>query len=141
MIEQLAHICFFSDDCCRMLDFYENKLGLKIKFTLDDKSGEPFGWYLECGRMTFVEIFDQRRAVAHWGGQVGQLHVGNQFKHLCFEVRHLDAFIERLTSKGVEITNVKTGEDHSKQAWIKDPDGNQIELMEYSPESFQLVGK
>jgi hypothetical protein len=30
--------------------------------------------------------------------------------------------------------------DNSMQAWIKDPDGNDIELMEYTPTSFQTRG-
>jgi hypothetical protein len=30
--------------------------------------------------------------------------------------------------------------DNSRQAWIDDPDGNAIELMEYGPSSLQLTG-
>ena len=43
-----------------------------------------------------------------------------------------------LESRGIEVTNMKTGIDHSIQAWIKDPDGNAIELMEYTHASLQL---
>jgi hypothetical protein len=32
------------------------------------------------------------------------------------------------------------GMDNSRQAWVTDPDGNQIELMEYGPKSLQLIG-
>ena len=35
---------------------------------------------------------------------------------------------------------VKMGMDNSLQAWVTDPDGNQIELMEYGPSSLQLTG-
>ena len=49
------------------------------------------------------------------------------------------ARIQRLLeSRGIEVTNMKSGMDHSIQAWIKDPDGNAIELMEYTHESLQL---
>jgi len=32
------------------------------------------------------------------------------------------------------------GMDNSRQAWVMDPDGNAIELMEYGPSSLQLGG-
>jgi hypothetical protein len=31
------------------------------------------------------------------------------------------------------------GVDNSRQAWIKDPDGNDIELMEYTDRSLQTT--
>jgi catechol 2,3-dioxygenase-like lactoylglutathione lyase family enzyme len=70
MITQLAHINIFSDQAKEMVDFYTHKLGLKIAFTLDNDKGIPFGWYIECGKMTFIEIFDQAGAVRQWGGAV-----------------------------------------------------------------------
>jgi hypothetical protein len=30
--------------------------------------------------------------------------------------------------------------DNSRQAWVTDPDGNAIELMEYGASSLQLTG-
>jgi hypothetical protein len=41
----------------------------------------------------------------------------------------------------VPSTEPKSGLDFSVQAWIKDPDGNEIELMEYTGRSLQLVGR
>ncbi len=34
---------------------------------------------------------------------------------------------------------IRTGLDGSFQAWLADPDGNRIELMEYTHRSAQLV--
>ena len=138
MIKQLAHVNFFSDRCEEILDFYVNKLGLEIKFTLDDERGIPFGWYVDCGQRTFIEIFDQKRAIRKWGGQVVKLEPGNRYRHLCFEVEDLAGFKKNLEDTGVSVTPIKVGMDNSNQAWIKDPDGNAIELMEYAPTSFQL---
>lgn len=138
MITQLAHINFFSDQPKAMVDFYVDKLGLKIAFTLDDTAGAPFGWYIGCGKMTFIEIFNQAGAVKQWGGRVESLQHGTMYRHLCFEVKDLAAYKAVLTRKGVSISQITIGMDNSKQAWIKDPDGNDIELMEYTPTSFQL---
>ena len=41
----------------------------------------------------------------------------------------------------MEVTEIKLGMDKSRQAWIADPDGNQIELMEYGPASMQLTSR
>lgn len=140
MITQLAHINLFSDNAQGMVDFYVHKLGLTIAFTLDNDKGVPFGWYVKCGKMTFIEIFDQAGAVRQWGGRVGELQHGSRYKHLCFEVKDLEAYRDDLIHKGVTISAITVGMDNSKQAWIKDPDENDIELMEYTTTSFQMRG-
>jgi len=140
MITQLAHINLFSDQPNEMNDFYINKLGLKVAFTLDNDKGEPFGWYIECGKMTFIEIFNQAGAVRQWGGKVTELEHGSKFRHLCFEAKDLETYRSTLIERGVNISPITVGMDNSKQAWIKYPDGNDIELMEYTPASFQMRG-
>lgn len=137
MIKQLAHLNFTSNQAAEMLEFYIGKLGLKVKFTLDHADGTPFGWYVDCGGRTFLEIFDQQGAVKQWGGQMVELMKGNRYRHLCFEVNNIEGYRTELIQKGVNVTEVKVGMDRSKQAWVKDPDGNDIELMEYTPESAQ----
>ena len=140
MITQLAHLNFFSDKPKEMIDFYVHKRGLKIAFTLDNEKGEPFGWYVECGKKTFIEIFDQAGAVQQWGGNVSELQQGSKYRHLCFEVEDLEKYQGQLIGRDVTISPMSVGMDKSKQAWIKDPDGNDIELMEYTPTSFQKRG-
>ena len=34
----------------------------------------------------------------------------------------------------------KIGNSHTWQMWIHDPDGNRIEMMQYTDESFQITG-
>ena len=140
MIRQLAHLNFVTNDLSKIIDFYVNKLGMQIKFTLDNKQGQPFGYYFECGNSTFLEFFDQAMAAEVWGGQVAELTIGTRYKHFCLEVTGLDEFCQELKNKGVAVTATSTGMDNSRQAWIADPDGNQIELMEYGHASLQLTG-
>ena len=75
-----------------------------------------------------------------WGGKVEPLAIGTHYKHFCLEVTGLDEFCKMLKDKGVEVSEIKLGMDNSRQAWIADPDGNAIELMEYSYSSLQLSG-
>ena len=140
MIRQLAHLNFVTNDLSKIIDFYVKKLGMKVKFMLNNKDGQPFGYYFECGNSTFLEFFDQAMAAEVWGGKVEDLAIGTRYKHFCLEVIGLDEFCKELTSKEVDVSEISMGRDNSRQAWIADPDGNQIELMEYGPSSLQLTG-
>lgn len=141
MILQLAHLNFVTNDLGGIIDFYVNKLGMNVKFTLNNKQGQAFGYYFGCGNTTFLEFFDQRLAAEVWGGRVEQLTIGTRYRHFCLEVTGLDEFCKTLKSRGVDVSEISTGMDNSRQAWIADPDGNQIELMEYGLSSLQLTGQ
>jgi catechol 2,3-dioxygenase-like lactoylglutathione lyase family enzyme len=140
MIRQLAHLNFVTNDLSRIIDFYVNKLGMNVKFALNNQQGQPFGYYFGCGNTTFLEFFDQAMAAEVWGGNVEELTSGTQYKHFCLEVMGLDEYCQTLKSRGVMVSEVSMGMDNSRQAWIADPDGNAIELMEYGPASMQLAG-
>jgi predicted enzyme related to lactoylglutathione lyase len=96
------------------------------------------GYYMDCGNSTFIEIFNQTLAVNQWGGQVREMSSGSQFQHLCFEVTGLEEYKKLLEERGLEVSVITTGMDASRQAWTADPDGNAIELMEYTHHSLQL---
>ena len=140
MIRQLAHLNFVTDDLSKIIDFYVNKIGMKVKFTLNNDKGQPFGYYFECGNSSFLEFFDQKMASEVWGIKVEDLTIGTRYKHFCLEVIGLDEYCKTLKSRGVEVSDISMGMDNSRQAWVTDPDGNQIELMEYGPSSLQLTG-
>lgn len=140
MIKKLAHICLFTDQLDAMIAFYRDVLGFPVKFTMKNDDGFAFGYYFATGDVTFVEIFDQRGAVKQWGGEVRLMRSNHEahLRHFCFEVEGLEALVAKLTQLGIEVRPIAVGMDNSKQAWIKDPDGNDIELMEYTPKSLQL---
>jgi lactoylglutathione lyase len=140
MIQRLAHLCFKTDRLDRMIHFYRDQLGLRIKFTLNDAEGSAFGYYFACGGRTFVELFDQKGAARQWGGGVVALTTPPDatYQHFCLEVKNLAAFRRRLVARRLAVTAITTGMDGSRQCWLKDPDGNSIELMEYTPQSLQL---
>ena len=138
MIRQLAHVCFFTDQLEAMVNFYRDALGFPVKFTLSTDEGELMGYYFDCGNTTFIEVFDQTLAVKQWGGQVQPLTPGSRYKHFCLEATGLPEIKAMLEGRGVQVSDIKMGMDHSLQAWITDPDGNAIELMEYTHVSLQL---
>ncbi len=138
MFRKLAHVCLITNDLERQLAFYRDKLGFTLQFYFRNDAGEKFGAYLACGDTTFVEIFDQHLAAAVWGGNTDPLDRGNQISHFCLEVTAIHDTRQMLVDRGVEVGPVKRGIDHSDQCWITDPDGNRIELMEYTHRSGQI---
>lgn len=140
MIKQLGHVCLITNQLPVLTAFYRDQLGLAVKFLFRHDDGTEFGCYLGAGQMTFIEIFDQHGAARQWGGATDPLRPNDSthYGHFCLEVTGLEAFTEKLRADGLEVTPIKVGIDHSKQAWIRDPDGNRVELMEYTPKSLQL---
>ena len=130
MIKTLAHVCFTVKDLERSRVFYEEGLGLRLAFDFRNEQGERFGIYLHVGDRTFLELFIG--SVAD-GGQRGS------FGHICLEVDDIQETVADLKGRNIEIGEISMGSDHSWQAWLKDPDGNAIELHQYTPESQQVA--
>jgi len=142
IIRQLAHLCFFTHQLDAMVAFYRDRMGFPVAFTMRNDDDFEFGYYFELGNTTYLEVFDQAGAVKLWGGYTPprKPNDGVYYGHFCLEVLGLDETCAELRERGVVIERpIKTGIDHSRQAWIKDPDGNLIELMEYTAKSLQLT--
>ena len=131
MFKRLAHVCIAAADLAETERFYVDLLGMEKAFDFI-RAGQRVGFYLKAGESTFIEVF-----VEH-----GQPNSERPLiKHFCLEVEELDAVIAALQSKGVEISAKKLGGDGAWQAWITDPSGIRIELMQYSDSSSQFSGR
>jgi len=130
MITGLAHICYTVADLEASIDFYQNKLGFSHAFDFINDEGKRFGVYLHIGERNFIELFT---------GKVDGSVKGYSYRHCCLEVDDINATASELKNRGAEVSQVKMGSDNSWQAWITDPDGNRIELHQYTPESKQNV--
>ena len=130
MIKGLAHVCFIVRDLDAALDFYQIKLGLERAFDFLDEQGKRFGVYLHAGGRCFIELFTS----PHDAPADSQ-----SFRHICLEVDDIEATVADLKAKGIEVGPVTLGCDQSWQAWLKDPDGNDIELHGYTEKSWQNV--
>ena len=128
MITGMAHACFTVTNLDRALVFYRDQLGLAEAFDFVNESGHRHGIYLHLGGRNFIELFE---------GTLTEPAQGQSFRHICLEVDDLGATVAAMRAKGVEVSDPKLGHDQSWQAWITDPDGNRIELHQYTPESWQ----
>lgn len=130
MISRLAHVCIRTADLAAAENFYVQKLGMEKAFDFF-RAGQRIGFYLNVGDMTFIEIFVDS----------GEQDSARQFiNHFCLEVENLESVKATLSERGVSISEKNLGADNSWQAWITDPSGVRIELMQYSHESSQFTG-
>jgi lactoylglutathione lyase len=128
MFTDLAHAALRTSDLERSLEFYA-KLGLRESFRLNHEDGTVMLVYLYVGGDRFLELFPGGDATATPDAR---------FMHLCLRSNDLKADVARLEAEGVTIdVQPKLGLDNNWQAWVSDPDGNKIELMELSEESPQ----
>lgn len=122
MFTDLAHTAFAVRDMDAALAFYA-KLGLPESFRLHHPDGSLMLVYLHVGGDRFLELFPN--------GPASAADRVESFKHVCLLAPDLRAAVEELRREGVAIEiEPKTGLDGNLQAWIRDPDGNAIELMQ-----------
>ena len=129
MITDIGHAAFAAHDLDRSLAFYA-KLGIHEAFRLHRPDGSLMLVYLHVAGDRFIEVFPN--------GPEPDPERRGSFMHLCLLTGDMDAAVERLHVEGITVERgPSVGLDHNRQAWIRDPDGNAIELMQLVEDSPQ----
>lgn len=159
-IKQFGHLAFNCKNQKKSVEFYRDILGLNEKFSLyydsfieivkntgiklpkvaykllEKKKDNAWLTYIEIGDGIFIELFDQLGAFIT--NRPAFFH--NNYQHFALIVEDIYKTKQELTEKGVKIDiDISFGPDKTYQMWIHDPDGNKIEIMQYTEESFQVV--
>jgi len=104
---------------------------------LEAHAAETWSSYLKIAPGQFLELFAARPGNV----PLGELEERIGYQHFALEVDNIEAFQQEISSRGVEAEGaVHVGPDNTKQLWLVDPDGNRLELHEYTAESLQLRG-
>jgi lactoylglutathione lyase len=128
MITDLGHTALRVHDLDRSLAFYA-ELGINESFRLHRPDGSLMLVYLHLGGDRFLELFP--------GGAETPV-TGGSFMHICLVSDDLRADVAALEAKGIVIDKQPVvALDENWQAWLSDPDGNAIELMQLSESSPQ----
>ena len=128
MITDFGHTALRVHDLDRSLAFYAN-LGLDGSFRLHHDDGSLMLVYLHIAGDRFLELFP--------GGSPPPQSAGS-FMHICLVTDDLETQVAELEAAGVAIDRPPSlGLDDNLQAWISDPDGNAVELMQLSETSPQ----
>ena len=130
-VKAIGHVALSVRDIDRSLDFYVNRLGFAEMFRLE-RDGRLWIVYLRITDSQFLELFPDG------AGDGAPPFAAIGINHFCLEVDDIDAAIKEITDQGVTLTRPKKkGVDNNDQAWIDDPDGNRIELMQLSKNAMQ----
>jgi lactoylglutathione lyase len=129
MITDLGHSAFAAYDIDETIGFYQ-MLGIEEAFRLHKDDGSLMLVYLHVAGDRFIEVFP--------GGPLPDPDRTQSFMHICLLTDDLHAAVENLRENGASIDREPTvGLDGNWQAWTRDPDGNEIELMQLSEGSPQ----
>jgi catechol 2,3-dioxygenase-like lactoylglutathione lyase family enzyme len=128
----IGHLAVVVSDMKRSADFYTGVLGFVRVFEIPDAKGNPWISYFKIGKDQFIELFyPKQEEAANEKARIG-------FSHMCFVVDDMKRTEAEILKRGGTLDKpIKLGADGNYQAWLKDPDGNRIELMQIMPESPQ----
>ncbi|MCY1291262.1 lactoylglutathione lyase [compost metagenome] len=137
--EGFTHVTLKVRDLDTQLSFYERVMGFREMFRLPNEDCSVFLVYLRINDRQYLELFP---------GAIGEQAPNPDargYQHICLEVADVDATVETLRARGARMclwrndlsgiyevngTAITMGRDGNRQSWIKDPEGNRIELME-----------
>ena len=126
---KILHTCLNVGDLDRSIKFYVEQLDLKLASRREVKQNNAEIAFLKDESGSAIEL-------THWRDRK-DLAEGDNFDHIAFGVEDVAAAIERLRKKGVTIAMepFSLQGSSSKIAFIKDPDGNWLELIQSEPQS------
>lgn len=123
---KFLHTMMRVTDIKKSLKFYQELLGLKLSHTMDLDDCKLH--YLTDGESDFELELTQNFENPSEG-----YNLGSQFGHFAFEVASIDDFTKKMKDFGVDYLyepfEIKPG---LKIAFLQDPDGIEIEVIEAS---------
>jgi lactoylglutathione lyase len=131
-ITGIGHVAIRVKDIGRTLDFYVKGLGFPEMFRLE-REGKLWIVYLRITDEQYLEVFPEAE------GDHAPPPEAKGLNHVCLTVSDMDAALKRIRASGIPIAREKQlGLDGNLQAWLEDPDGNRIELMQMAPNGMQV---
>lgn len=113
-------------DINKSLKFYQEIMGLKLSRTLELKDKATLYFLADERECCEIEL-----TYNHTLPEAGYDH-GTYFGHLAFGTDNLDEFTQKLKHHGMDydIAPFNVTEKGPKIAFVKDPDGHSIEIIE-----------
>ncbi|HUO41823.1 MAG TPA: VOC family protein [Methylomirabilota bacterium] len=120
---KILHTCLNVSDLDRSISFYKSNLDLNLTSRREIKQNNAEIAFLkdEAGNAIELTYWRDKRIVE-----------GDNFDHIAFDVEDVQSAVEKLRKNGVTIAMepYSLQGSTSKIAFIKDPDGNWLELIQ-----------
>ena len=120
----VAHIGLETNDMAAAHNFYGHDLGF-ADFSLDKPTGGLMLTYFKVNDHQYIEIFPDLKSETQ-----------DRLSHIAFETTNARQLRDYLASRGVKVpAALKPGLDGNLSFMITDPDGHNVEFVEYMPGS------
>jgi len=121
----VAHIGLKTDDLAAARKFYGRDLGFAEAFSLDKPTGGLMLTYFKVNDHQYIEIYPTLTDPN-----------GDRLTHVAFETTDVRQLREYLASHGVKVPeSLKPGLDGNLSLMVKDPEGHNVEFVQYLPGS------
>ena len=128
MAPHYIHTCYRILDPARSKEFYVEKFEMKLVGEMHFDTATNYFFAMEA------DASQPMLELTHNHDQTEPYDLGNGYSHVAFTVEDLSSFVDGLKQKGVEVAlepKTMTVEGHDyKIAFVVDPDGYRIELLE-----------
>lgn len=154
VFKSLFHISIFCNDIEKSLEFYKG-MGCEVAFFLveDGEGKKPWDYYLKLCDGQYIELQPCKGDNPHPHPEESSYYENQTMWHFALETDNMTEMIETLRKNNIVIyafpepgsKEVKTindvilSPDGCFVCWVKDPDGNPIELMEQTKHSRQRL--
>ncbi|MDN3657562.1 VOC family protein [Ferruginibacter paludis] len=125
-IKAIHHIAILTDDYERSKTFYTEVLGFKILAETYRKERKSYKLDLTINGQYQIELFSfpDFKERASFPEQKG-------LRHLAFAVENIEASVDELVSRGVDVQGIRVDElTNKKFCFFYDPNGQPLELYE-----------
>ena len=121
----VADIGLETNDMGAARQFYGNQLGYQEPFSLDKPTGGLMLTYFKVNDHQYIEVFPDLKSETQ-----------DRLSHIAFETTDIRRLRDYLANRGVKVPdNVPEGRDGNLSMMLKDPDGHNVEFVEYRPGS------
>ncbi len=125
----VAHIGLKTDDLAAARNFYGHYLGFEEPFTLDKPSGGLMLTYFKVNDHQYIEVFPELKSPTE-----------DRLSHIAFETTDATQLRDYLAGKGVKVPEqLHPGLDGNLSFMTKDPDGHNVEFVQYMPGSLHSL--
>jgi len=126
---RFGHVAFKVADVEKSIRWYGDAFGAKVIYRIAAGGDRPELMFLEFSKGQCVELFPGGKNMPQSPADpIGYIH-------FCLVLNNLEQALEHLAKMGVSPNRKFIGRAKQRIAFVSDPDGNSIELMEIPPES------
>jgi catechol 2,3-dioxygenase-like lactoylglutathione lyase family enzyme len=121
----VSHMALFVSDLKKARAFYEDFLGYQVPYVLKREDGTDRIVFIKINENQYIELFAENPK------QDGHLN------HIAFFTDSAQGMYDYLASRGIKVPDkVSKGRIGNLNFSIVDPDGHQVEIVHYEPDSW-----